>query len=766
MLLLSAAALMLASCDKKEGIYVPAEKESGTQYFFSVSAPLSYPVKDETVTSVKIPVLRSAADAASQVVISVKDTSGLFFPAKTASVNVAFEIGEKESSIEVPVSFAVLSQTYNKPYGVVFTITENGSEYALVSLNAEIYAPEPWTLLGEGKYSDAFTYPEAFVKAQEGGYIHVNIYQNDLNKKRFKIEGAYRGYCEAYDSAPNVGITDSYDIYLLDVGDQPNPNGAVIAKEGLVKWDMFSTEAYDVGQDIYPLYPGSFNSLATNANYEKSKVDAYQENGLPGQITLDPYWYVLTTTGSTVGGWGFAGKIVIVFPGYDPKEYTVEAEYQGLLSVKDGNYAIIDVELGKDVEKALLAIVPGDDPQAALNMILAEDESVMEITKSGEVQVPIPEELAEAYSYVIVSVAEDEMQELAYETFAYKDFSIKLVADKPELSTDMKSGSVKATVTMGKDVEYGEIALFEGVPEEKDPAVFGTDAVKKVHYSGEEFTFDLPKTGKYTILAVSYAEEKDWNISSASFDLVGLTFVLDEDFEAEDTQLPEGWTSLDADGDKMEWFKVYDSGNIAHSGKGSVISFSWYSSALYPNDWLFSPAVNFTKDNYLSFWVSADDPSYYAEHYAVYLLTSPEASDSAEPLMEDTLWLTSESGYQYFADYEEWQNTSGKTGYYMRFVIPIPADFADKTGYIAFRHFNCSDYYTIDIDDVQVSEGNPVPEEEGKAPVLKKSARNPWMIPVFDTKTRDNAPAQKSNMVSVARGSMASYFKAQAPKNL
>ena len=73
----------------------------------------------------------------------------------------------------------------------------------------------------------------------------------------------------------------------------------------------------------------------------------------------------------------------------------------------------------------------------------------------------------------------------------------------------------------------------------------------------------------------------------------------------------DGWTFIDNDGDGYNWFP-YAVGGI--SGNNSLVSQSYASSVLYPDNWAFSPAVQLTEDNYLSFWVKAYAADWPAEH--------------------------------------------------------------------------------------------------------------------------------------------------------
>ncbi len=168
-------------------------------------------------------------------------------------------------------------------------------------------------------------------------------------------------------------------------------------------------------------------------------------------------------------------------------------------------------------------------------------------------------------------------------------------------------------------------------------------------------------------------------------------YVFKEDFE----DAPETWSLYDADGDGNGW--NYSTVLKAHSGEGLVYSQSYDNSkgALTPDNWIFTPAITLTSDNYLSFWVTGQDPSWNSEHYGVYLFTE---APTLENLGSATiLWEQTFPG-----------GTAAATGDndYRRYDISL-ADYAGKTVYVAFRHFNCTDMYFLNLDDVAVTEGKP-----------------------------------------------------------
>ena len=162
-----------------------------------------------------------------------------------------------------------------------------------------------------------------------------------------------------------------------------------------------------------------------------------------------------------------------------------------------------------------------------------------------------------------------------------------------------------------------------------------------------------------------------------------------EDFEGLDDQgLPEGWTSIDADGDGNGWYGLTEFGDYAHSGDGIVTSASYNGSALTPDNWLVTPQI--ALQGTMKVYLRAQDPSWAEEHYAIYLSTTGNTVD------DFTTTLVGES-YDLSGEYLE--------------VTADLSSYNGQLGYIAIRHFNCSDMFRINVDDFGIY-GGEVPAGE------------------------------------------------------
>ena len=58
-------------------------------------------------------------------------------------------------------------------------------------------------------------------------------------------------------------------------------------------------------------------------------------------------------------------------------------------------------------------------------------------------------------------------------------------------------------------------------------------------------------------------------------------------------------------------------------------------------------------------------------------------------------------------------------------VVAIPADMAGKSGYVAFRHYDCTDMFEINLDDVAVTVGEPSAAPIFSAPSVHSTALSP-----------------------------------------
>ena len=160
-----------------------------------------------------------------------------------------------------------------------------------------------------------------------------------------------------------------------------------------------------------------------------------------------------------------------------------------------------------------------------------------------------------------------------------------------------------------------------------------------------------------------------------------------------DDNTMQGWTNIDADGDGYAWVSsenpgVYHNSGANLSGTGHYGSFAYVISGSYANQ--LSQAL--TPDNYLvspekaayteiSFWACAHAAAYPAEHFGVAVSTTGNTSASD------------------FTTIQEWTMTAKDQGNWYLYTVDL-SEYAGQEIWVAIRHFDCTDQYSLDVDEV------------------------------------------------------------------
>ena len=196
------------------------------------------------------------------------------------------------------------------------------------------------------------------------------------------------------------------------------------------------------------------------------------------------------------------------------------------------------------------------------------------------------------------------------------------------------------------------------------------------------------------------------------------------DFESED-QFNE-WTLVDKDGDGFNWEYYNNEGKetgrmTAHEGNGLVASASYDNetgTALTPDNWMISPEVSL--GGVLSFWACGQDASYAAEVFGVYVCEG----SSTDP-----------------ADFVQVGEDITATGEMTMYDFDL-SEYAGKTGRIAIRHYNVTDMFKLNIDDVCLEINTTEPYacyQNGTLTFYYDTERNSRTGTTYDLNTGKNA---------------------------
>ena len=147
----------------------------------------------------------------------------------------------------------------------------------------------------------------------------------------------------------------------------------------------------------------------------------------------------------------------------------------------------------------------------------------------------------------------------------------------------------------------------------------------------------------------------------------------------------DNWTLIDSDGDGNNWRQFnpnnFTSGGFdAYDGDYTAMSRSWQSDPLTPDQWMISPLID-NLGGTLKYYI-VDDGSDYQENYRIYVSTTGKNISDFVPVTDDMLSPNS----------TEWTEVT----------IDL-SSYSGQSGYIAFRHYNCTDKDFMLIDAVSLT---------------------------------------------------------------
>ena len=148
-------------------------------------------------------------------------------------------------------------------------------------------------------------------------------------------------------------------------------------------------------------------------------------------------------------------------------------------------------------------------------------------------------------------------------------------------------------------------------------------------------------------------------------------------FEDFNDGMPSGWTAIDDDGDGYNWSSM----------NNAMYSQSWFSgTALTPDNWLVTPQL--TLQGTMKVWLRSED-SNYPDDFAIYLSTTGNGVSDFTTVLVPVTTAPEEYGCY----------TANLSAY------------AGQQGYIAIRHYNCTDMFQLFLDNFGIFED---PTETGE----------------------------------------------------
>lgn len=193
------------------------------------------------------------------------------------------------------------------------------------------------------------------------------------------------------------------------------------------------------------------------------------------------------------------------------------------------------------------------------------------------------------------------------------------------------------------------------------------------------------------------------------------TLIFSDNFDAGTL---DNWVTIDADGDRYTWVHSstpYDyhnqdvnlSGAGHNSSEGFVLSGSYTNAgngSLNPDNYLVTKE-KVTLGGTLIFWSCAQDASYPSDHFGVAVSTTSNSDASTFTMLQE--WtMTAAPGMKLSPGKNVLRGPLRAQGSWYQYTVDL-SEYAGQEGYVAFRHFGCSDQFILNIDDVEIYDGTP-----------------------------------------------------------
>ena len=280
-----------------------------------------------------------------------------------------------------------------------------------------------------------------------------------------------------------------------------------------------------------------------------------------------------------------------------------------------------------------------------------------------------------------------------------------------------------------------------------DYGYFYIDGVQKASFTGAgnwvEKTYDIT-AGDHTF-QWRYTKDSSVNSNDDCFYVDYITFYKRPEpaipgmtYDFEDGTM-QGWTSVDADGDGYGWYMGSEimTGQTGNNGSNDfVLSQSYYmGTVLYPDNYLVSPQVQL--GGIVRFYACAQDASYAAEHFGLAVSTTNTNPSSFTTIQEWT--MTAKSVGEPNGKPIEGQRSGRAQGNWYEYTVDLSA--YSGMGYVAIRHFNCSDWFYLNVDDITIG-------EPGKG--ISNNNRTLSHYRVYRTNCYNDGPYTEENTVLLA----------------
>ena len=231
-------------------------------------------------------------------------------------------------------------------------------------------------------------------------------------------------------------------------------------------------------------------------------------------------------------------------------------------------------------------------------------------------------------------------------------------------------------------------------------------------------------------------------------------------YNFDDSSMQE-WTTIDADGDGYTWVLGSQTGGIylvdgaslagtGHNSSEDFVTSASYSNvvgALTPDNYLVSPKVKLTGS--FTFYACGQDANYAAEVFGVAVSTTGN-TDAADFTMVQSWTMTAAPSLAPapFAKANQFRSSRRAQGTWYKYVVDLSSYGGE--GYVAIRHYGCSDEFLLDVDDITIDDvvSDTAPVDPRVTPPAGLVTED-WFFAGYFYDGQDEYPTEKALQVGV-----------------
>jgi len=266
------------------------------------------------------------------------------------------------------------------------------------------------------------------------------------------------------------------------------------------------------------------------------------------------------------------------------------------------------------------------------------------------------------------------------------------------------TSAIEITMMIAKD---GLMSFFAKASSESsyDKGQFFIDGVSKTSMSGNTGWVEK----EYSITAGmhtfkwAYTKDSSFNSNDDCFYIDFINFWHEAEpvpegqiFVNFESGMPNGWTSIDADGDGRNWGLITDYYSAGQGNEGSedgAASQSYAGGALTPDNYLVSPQIDL--GGTITFW-AANYYDSFPEHFGIAVSTASNTNPSDFTVIWDATLSSKDQ-------VPESREKATRVGSWRQYTVDLSA-YAGQKGYVAFRHYNVTDMWALFIDDITIEQ--------------------------------------------------------------